>query len=529
MLPGRPQPASTCWPSRVPTCCTSGSGGGYRGTRASTSTTCSRSPATRGGSPTCSARLPTGEATDPETRLAGLVDTEVSVAESDLRTIRQLRPETRTARMGPDEYLETTAEALVGYWREVLAPLLCNVYGFDGIVAADIAHHRAALASQGLGAALPGMHEELSFVGQTVRVAMHTDAVVQASGRGVWFVPSVFRWPWISVDIREREPVVSYAARGAGRVWEDDQQSDLGLVELLGRSRAEILRRLDVPRSTTGLARDLELSPSTVSWHLFGDVHVGAAGVAPGRPPGPLHPHSRRRPAGPRRIGAGADRLIPQSSSRRFPRSTRSPSCRAQLHHRGHRLLLVALAIYILGSPRGDGSRRGVRGLAWVALVPSVVLLVSWWSTRARRSSCWPAAVDDLDGERGDRREPAIAEERGRREPPPHFEVPPWCWAWPLPRRGACRGRPGSGDRWLADDAQGLLVDDATQRGRVPRARRAVHGAHEEAALSCTPSGAGGRAEGFSLHRLGGGMDDWPGDQPFRHEGPRPAPAWSGG
>ena len=208
---------------------------------------------------------PTGEATDPETRLAGLVDTEVSVAESDLRAIRQLRPETRTARMGTDEYLETTAEALVGYWREVLAPLWDRI---DGIVAADIAHHRAALAAQGLGAALPGMHEELSFAGQTVRVAMHTDAVVQASGRGVWFVPSVFRWPWISVDIREREPVISYAARGAGRVWEDEQQSDLGLVELLGRSRAEILRRLDVPRSTTGLARDLELSPSTVSWHL---------------------------------------------------------------------------------------------------------------------------------------------------------------------------------------------------------------------------------------------------------------------
>ena len=208
---------------------------------------------------------PTGEAIDPESRLAGLVDTEVSVAESDLRMIRQLRPDTRTARMSADEFLATTADAMVGYWREVLAPLWDRI---DGIVTADIAHHRAALAFQGLGAALPGLHEELSFSGETVRVAMHTDAVVQASGRGVWFVPSVFRWPWISVDIREREPVVSYAARGAGRVWEDDQQSDLGLVELLGRSRAEILRRLDVPRSTTGLARDLELSPSTVSWHL---------------------------------------------------------------------------------------------------------------------------------------------------------------------------------------------------------------------------------------------------------------------
>ena len=223
-----------------------------------------RSPAPR-WIPDALGPTPDGEATDPETAWPVIVDTEVSVAESDLQMIQKLRPETRIARMSPDEYLATTAEAIVGYWREVLEPLWDRIHG---IVTADIAHHRAALASQGLGAALPGLHEELSFAGETVRVAMHTDAVVQASGRGVWFVPSVFRWPWISVDIREREPVVSYAARGAGRVWEDEQQSDLGLVELLGRSRAEILRRLDVPRSTTGLSRDLELSPSTVSWHL---------------------------------------------------------------------------------------------------------------------------------------------------------------------------------------------------------------------------------------------------------------------
>ena len=208
---------------------------------------------------------PTGEAVDPVDRLAGIVDTGVSVADSDLSMIRKLRPEARVAQMGSEEYLATTAEALVGYWREVLEPLWDRIHG---IVTADIAHHRAALAADGLRAALPGVHEELSFAGRSVRVAIKTDAVVQASGRGVWFVPSVFRWPWLSVDIREQEPVVSYAARGAGRVWEDEQQSDLGLVELLGRSRAEILRRLDIPRTTTGLSRDLELSPSTVSWHL---------------------------------------------------------------------------------------------------------------------------------------------------------------------------------------------------------------------------------------------------------------------
>ena len=45
-------------------------------------------------------------------------------------------------------------------------------------------------------------------------------------------------------------------------------RNGLGLVELLGRSRASILHLLDVGRTTADLARDLGLSPSTVSWHL---------------------------------------------------------------------------------------------------------------------------------------------------------------------------------------------------------------------------------------------------------------------
>jgi DNA-binding transcriptional ArsR family regulator len=167
--------------------------------------------------------------------------------------------------MSPAEYLETTATTMTAYWRQVLLPMWDRV---ESIVAADIAHHRAVLAAQGLGDALPGVHDELSFTGEAIQVAMRSEAVVRASGRGLWFVPSVFRWPWLAVDIREHEPIVSYAARGAGRVWEQTPDTDLGLVELLGRSRAEILQRLDVARTTTSLAHDINLSPSTVSWHL---------------------------------------------------------------------------------------------------------------------------------------------------------------------------------------------------------------------------------------------------------------------
>jgi DNA-binding transcriptional ArsR family regulator len=85
----------------------------------------------------------------------------------------------------------------------------------------------------------------------------------------VWFVPSVFRWPWVAVDPQGPAPVISYAAHGAGRVWESgDNPCGSRLSALLGRSRAAILQQLDIPRSTTGLAARLQLAPGTVSDHL---------------------------------------------------------------------------------------------------------------------------------------------------------------------------------------------------------------------------------------------------------------------
>ena len=47
-----------------------------------------------------------------------------------------------------------------------------------------------------------------------------------------------------------------------------NSQPDGGPGLLIGRTRAAILRRLDVPMTTTQVARDLHQSPSTVSEHL---------------------------------------------------------------------------------------------------------------------------------------------------------------------------------------------------------------------------------------------------------------------
>ena len=203
---------------------------------------------------------------DPLAQFEALRETDAAVAAADIARLRHLRPEAGAARMQPAEFLDRTCTALAGYWKAVLAPRWELV---QAIVDADIEYQRRTLSREGLAAAISGMHEEVSFAAQRIRINMRTRHIeTKASGQGVWFVPSVFRWPWFSVDVREAAPVI-YAARGAGRVWEEDQAADGdALAGLIGRSRAALLKELQVPRTTTVLAQRLGLSPGTVSEHL---------------------------------------------------------------------------------------------------------------------------------------------------------------------------------------------------------------------------------------------------------------------
>ena len=188
------------------------------------------------------APTPSQRPAQPLQQIAALRETDPAVVDADLALLRVHAPGSRTARMCPEEYVETTVTALTAWWLTVLQPLWDRV---DAIVRADIAHHQAVVGAEGLAAAMPVLHH------------------------GVWLVPSVFRWPWVACDIREGSTVVSYGARGSGRVWnQPGREAQQGLGDLIGRTRATILERLDVPYSTTALSRMLGLSLSTVSEHL---------------------------------------------------------------------------------------------------------------------------------------------------------------------------------------------------------------------------------------------------------------------
>jgi DNA-binding transcriptional ArsR family regulator len=96
------------------------------------------------------------------------------------------------------------------------------------------------------------------------------DATLQLDDRGLLLLPSAFSWPKVVLVTQPPwQPTVIYPARGVGMLWEPERPvpSD-ALARLLGSSRASILSALDRPRSTTELARVLDISPGGVSQHL---------------------------------------------------------------------------------------------------------------------------------------------------------------------------------------------------------------------------------------------------------------------
>jgi DNA-binding transcriptional ArsR family regulator len=218
---------------------------------------------------------PTASSWPPEKALAAIGEADIRIVQHDLDTLRALAPDHRRWQLMTAEHLrEDTATALLTYWRRVLRPLLDRV---TEIVEADVAHRATAISATGLTSTLVDLHDHLTYHGNRLEVGLpghHRH--VAARGAGLWFVPSVFRWPRLVVEIDTPPPIVSYSARGAGRLWEPGpSQASSGLRQILGATRVNILTLLEAPTTTTRIARRLALSAGTDNTHLTAMTRAG--------------------------------------------------------------------------------------------------------------------------------------------------------------------------------------------------------------------------------------------------------------
>jgi DNA-binding transcriptional ArsR family regulator len=220
-----------------------------------------------GWMPDSLAPQPQGAAIDPVQELSGIRRTPDCVVERDLDVLRRKRPASRWAAMDRDQFVDELAGTLTAYWECELAP---HWEVIESVVRSDVRSRQGQLAGDGIAATLHKLHPAVTFEHSALEVHLPLHRCeINGSGAGLWLVPSVFRWSGVGLASSTNGTLVlSYPARGAGTVWEDRKGAAPGVESLIGRSRAAVLADLDVPRSTTELARRLQLAPATVSAHL---------------------------------------------------------------------------------------------------------------------------------------------------------------------------------------------------------------------------------------------------------------------
>jgi DNA-binding transcriptional ArsR family regulator len=216
----------------------------------------------RGWTPDFLSPRPVLPLTRIENELERLADVSPDVIEHDLAQIHGRL--TRQPRWPSDRI----ALALHEYWQ------LCFATSWDrmrAVLDGDVLYRGRVMTHEGLGAMVSGISSRVTFDSPIIRVQINgvPSRRVQTGGAGVTLLPSLFALhTGVPVD-PGAPPMLIYAARGAGTVWEAPRltASD-GLAGLLGSTRAALLGILDVPVSSADLAQQLGVTTSAANQHL---------------------------------------------------------------------------------------------------------------------------------------------------------------------------------------------------------------------------------------------------------------------
>lgn len=168
----------------------------------------------------------------------------------------------------PLEMLRRLREQLAAYFAATLAH---RWPAMRALLQADIAYRARRLADGGARALFADLHPAVRLKrGGRLELATRYHAPTALDGRGLLLMPSVFAWPSIYVVTDPPwQPTLIYPARGVATVWEPaPDPTSSALASVLGRTRAQLLSALDVPRTGQALAQVLNVTPGAVSQHV---------------------------------------------------------------------------------------------------------------------------------------------------------------------------------------------------------------------------------------------------------------------
>ena len=212
---------------------------------------------------------PAGPLGDVDADLAALRRTPTAQVRHDMALFRSQHPRSRVLAAwdaDPRRELRRVADTLEAYWERAVAPVWPRVREF---LDADLAHRARRLTEEGPVAMFSELHPSVRWEDDhlDVEVARHT-AEHRLGRQGLLLMPSVFSLRPATIDLPPWQYTVAYPARGVATLWEEGSSAPDGLARLLGATRAAVLADAGAPRSTTDIARRLEVSPANASHHL---------------------------------------------------------------------------------------------------------------------------------------------------------------------------------------------------------------------------------------------------------------------
>ncbi|WP_412516292.1 winged helix-turn-helix domain-containing protein [Actinomadura madurae] len=163
------------------------------------------------------------------------------------------------------DVVDRLATGLETAWRVLLEP---DWPVLRSILERDIVHRAGRLAAYGWAEALDGLSRQVRWRDGVIEADIRADATFRLGGAGLTFVPVIFSdlgaaleqdWPY----------TLMYRARGVAALWETRPPHDSdALAKLVGRTRADLLRLLADPATTTWLSARLRMSLGGIGDHL---------------------------------------------------------------------------------------------------------------------------------------------------------------------------------------------------------------------------------------------------------------------
>lgn len=201
-------------------------------------------------------------------RAAPLAGMRVDFAKMVRRSTGARQKALRDMREQPGRARAMIADAWQEMWEAALAPVWPQL---ERILRADIAVRARTIAVSGIAAMAGDLHPRVGWGDGAVRVSLrrHSEQV-DCRGSGLVLVPSVMSsWGCMVLTEPPAQPTLFYPARGVTAAWaRDATEVAAALGALLGPARAGILLDAGAARTTTQVARDAGVAPSTASHHL---------------------------------------------------------------------------------------------------------------------------------------------------------------------------------------------------------------------------------------------------------------------